>query len=346
MVLLARMTRKPTRDWGGFTLVELLVVITIIGVLIALLLPAVQAAREAWRQIQCRNDLKQLCAGLPEPRERHGSVSHRRSGLRLDGRCRSRNQSAPTGWSDLQHLPYIEQGPRHDLGLGLPTTLKIAAHLRRMSVPVSAPSLSQPADAVVYPWTSSSAGGVPVVNAGMPTAVGRNDYAINAGDNEVVDHVFGIAVNTPAWASAGNGDGGPASVTEVENPPGVMTSAARTTFTAVAGVATGIAYVGSLVRIADATDGTSQTYPLGEKYLDPDNYFDGLDKGDNEEAMMGFNDDNARWSGGPAGSGMPWSGDAAFPPWPDTSGVTELGLNFGRRMSTASRWPSATVRHT
>ena len=58
------MIRSRSRGIGGFTLVELLVVITIIGVLIGLLLPAVQAAREAARRAQCSNNEHNLALAM------------------------------------------------------------------------------------------------------------------------------------------------------------------------------------------------------------------------------------------------------------------------------------------
>jgi prepilin-type N-terminal cleavage/methylation domain-containing protein len=85
----------------AFTLIELLVVVTIIGVLTALLLPAVQAARESARQSVCRNNLKQMALALNSYHAQHrefpeGARMHKRSG------------STSIGWHVLI-LPHMEQ---------------------------------------------------------------------------------------------------------------------------------------------------------------------------------------------------------------------------------------------
>ncbi len=97
---------------SGFTLVELLVVIAIIGVLVALLLPAVQAAREAARRSQCQNNLKQMGLGLHNHHDVHkvfptGGMDYYSARTYANG---GPEVTTRQGWGWLyQLLPFIEQ---------------------------------------------------------------------------------------------------------------------------------------------------------------------------------------------------------------------------------------------
>src|SRR5437868_9447964 len=86
----------------GFTLVELLVVIAIIGILVALLLPAVQSAREAARRSQCANSLRQWQIGAHNYHDTYKSLPIGNVPVRF------------WGWQAML-LPYIEQKPVGDL---------------------------------------------------------------------------------------------------------------------------------------------------------------------------------------------------------------------------------------
>ncbi len=93
----------------GFTLVELLVVIAIIGILIALLLPAVQAAREAARRMQCTNGLKQLSLAMLTYENAAGTMPMGLVGSWAGGASASGNAGWPGHTCQALLLPYIEE---------------------------------------------------------------------------------------------------------------------------------------------------------------------------------------------------------------------------------------------
>ncbi|HTN76184.1 MAG TPA: DUF1559 domain-containing protein, partial [Pirellulaceae bacterium] len=118
------MFRPSSRSRRAFTLVELLVVIAIIGILVALLLPAVQSAREAARRMQCQNNLKQLalaCHNYHDSRMLFPPSSIWYNATE-GGVNSTNNANLNANWAILI-LPYIEQQNLYDsfkFNVGIP----------------------------------------------------------------------------------------------------------------------------------------------------------------------------------------------------------------------------------
>lgn len=260
---------KDPKFLHGFTLVELLVVITIIGILISLLLPAVQSAREAARRLQCSNNLKQLGLGALNHEQANGFFPSGGWGWYWVGDPdRGFGKRQTGGWLYCT-LPYIEQQALFDLPKDGDGSTVTAAQTKGAAVmlatPLAAAHCPSRRPATLYPSLTG------MHNADAVSSAAHADYAANSGD-QGSDESFG----------------GPTTLAEGDTSNYGSWLGAN--------VCTGISYERSEVSVAQIRDGTSNTIYVGEKYLSPDNYSAGStgDGGDNETMYCGYDNDNYR----------------------------------------------------
>jgi prepilin-type N-terminal cleavage/methylation domain-containing protein len=295
------MKRRP----GAFTLVELLVVIAIIGVLVALLLPAIQAAREAARRSQCSNNLKQLALGVMNHHDAQKIFPTGGWGWEWVGDAdRGFNHNQPGGWI-FNVLPYIEEANGYrQASDGQPDTLTRQQRIGATQLvqhPISIVNCPSRRPVAVYP---GSLGSKNPHNYNYVDDVGKTDYVINCGDSNGAD---GAACSE-----------GPADLASAASYPGWCAISRTGDATAASNVIspltnerayTGVSFERSEVSLKHVTDGSSNTYLVGEKWMPRDSYETATDAGDWETWCTGFNDDNSRSS--------------FFPPILDTADAAE-----------------------
>jgi prepilin-type N-terminal cleavage/methylation domain-containing protein/prepilin-type processing-associated H-X9-DG protein len=268
-------TYRANIAWRGFTLVELLVVIAIIGILVALLLPAIQAAREAARRSQCTNQLRQLAISF---HNHHDVQKHMPTGgwwvTFLGYPEYGFGKEQPGGWM-YNILPFMEENALHDLGKGATGAARRQATKERIERPFEGMTCPSRRRANVYDYLST---GNSFIDCDPFDLCSKSDYAANAGDNLSPEPESGLPYTATTYEEGLNHDW-----TQVRT----INLKLETQFT-------GVVFVRSEINFRQITDGSSKTYMVGEKYLSTDNYDDGLDFGDNEPAFGGGNADTLR----------------------------------------------------
>jgi prepilin-type N-terminal cleavage/methylation domain-containing protein len=244
----SHLVRPPafaSRSEAGFTLVELLVVIAVIGILIALLLPAIQSAREAARLTQCRNNLKQIAVSFHNFESTrgyfpgHGGEREPRGVDFGDQRTARAIGMVFTGNWLLQSITYMEDREIADVliaagrGTATPSQLSLAV---TSPIPILyCPSRRAP---LAYPNVG------PEKQAYGPAGA-RTDYAINGGSST---------------AAGSNGQNAAGFNFKLEHD--------------------GIWSMGRRTELEKILDGSSKTYLVGEKSMDTLHYTTGRDPGD------------------------------------------------------------------
>jgi len=276
MVQSNRSTDPPQVRQSGarpaYTLVELLVTIGVIAILAALLLPAIQVARESGRRLQCADNLKNIAVGLLAYHDNYkifpcGGWGHQWVGVP----DRGVGLRQPGGWIYCI-LPYLEERDLHDLGFGQSGAAATTLYSQRLQTPITLfvcptrrPCRAWPvSDQYTYMRTPKPFGNVDVV--------ARADYAINGGTSHII--------NFPGPTEFSQGDD-PIFWDNGPNPAKFS----------------GVSHLRIAISMKSILDGTSKTYLVGEKHLSFDSYMTGTSPGDNESMYSGYCTDLHRFAG-------------------------------------------------
>ncbi|TWT33915.1 hypothetical protein KOR34_37510 [Posidoniimonas corsicana] len=281
----------------GFTLVELLVVIAIIGILVALLLPAVQSAREAARRVECKNKLKQLGLAAINHHDVHRHFPTGGWGWRWSGDPDRGYGSDQCGGWYFNVLGYTENAAVRDLGQdGDPARVtpeqKQQSKLR-IETSVNLFICPSRVGGGYYPYTHTEV----YFNADRPEILGRNDYAANSGSlfpGGIWEGPPGVSTRNPVMPDPWDYD----NYTLYSTTKGGQARAGN-----------GVVLALSERRMASITDGTSQTILFGEKHI-PVGEYDTADAPGNDQGWdLGFDVDVNRWTKHP-----PMPDSQNFPP--------------------------------
>jgi prepilin-type N-terminal cleavage/methylation domain-containing protein/prepilin-type processing-associated H-X9-DG protein len=305
---------SPRTNRLGFTLVELLVVISIIGILVALLMPAVNSARESGRRAQCSNNLHQLAAACLAHETKYTFLPTGGWGYAWVGDPdRGYGKRQPGGWQ-YNILNFIDQNDLHDLGTGsngdwatLTGGSMMSQFVKRSQTPVAVLNCPTRRRLQTFPYIAHP--GWQMKNeTTLPAVAARGDYAANAGDQSIapngdsgVESIQTTYVDSynsnksgdalpesgplPSWATLPGGIGLGVGVASNSSPLYYGS--------------TGPIYLHSECPMAAIKDGASYTYLLGERYVSTDFYYGGSQCDDSESWDVGFQYDINRWTAKP-----------------------------------------------